>query len=116
MADFSVSPVAQNVKPPASMSRADMVNLARSGQAFQQAQQINPLEVQKSRTELSRLQQLMPEELREKIAGANKAETEADVSEKTAKPRITSATAAASTAETLAEKDLVAIYFQIGYW
>jgi len=105
MADFSVSPVAQNVKPPASMSLADMVNLARSGQAFQQAQQINPLEVQRSRTELSRLQQLMPEELAIKIAEREKAETEAGVSAGTAGPRIDTSKSTASSAASTAEKD-----------
>jgi len=112
MADFSVSPVAQNVKPPASMSLADMVNLARSGQAFQQAQQINPLEVQKSRTELSRLQQLMPEELAIKIAERAKAETEADVSAGTAGPRIDVSKSTASSAASTAEKDRLNLFKQ----
>jgi hypothetical protein len=48
MADFSVTPVAQNIKPPQGMSLGDMVNLARSGQAYQQAQQINPLALQEA--------------------------------------------------------------------
>jgi hypothetical protein len=107
MADFSVSPLGQSIKPPASMSLADMVNLARSGQAFQQAQQINPLEIQKARTELSRIQQLMPEELARAQAEASRAVTEADVAEKTFKPRVTSATAAASSAESTAEQDRI---------
>jgi hypothetical protein len=110
MADFSVSPIAQNVKPPASMSLADMVNLARSGQAFQQAQQINPLEVQKSRTELSRLQQLIPEELARAQAEANRAVTEADVSEKTAGPRIDTSKSTASSAASTAEQDRIKLF------
>jgi len=110
MADFSVSPIAQNVKPPASMSLADMVNLARSGQAFQQAQQINPLEVQKSRTELSRLQQLIPEELARAQAEANRAVTEADVSEKTAGPRIDTSKSAASSSASTAEQDRIKLF------
>lgn len=105
MADFSVTPVAQNIKPPQGMSLGDMVNLARSGQAYQQAQQINPLEVQKSTAELQRLRQLMPEEYRKAQAEAGRAESEATVSESTIKPRITSSTAAASSAESSAEKD-----------
>jgi hypothetical protein len=103
MADFSVTPVGQNIKPPQGMSLSDMVNLARSGQAYQQAQQINPLEVKRASAELSRLQQLTPEEITRARAEAARAETEADVAEKTAKPRITSSTAAASTAESGAE-------------
>ena len=105
MADFSVNPVAQNIKPPQGMSLGDMVNLARSGQAYQQAQQINPLEVQRASAELQRLRQLMPEEYRQKISEANRAETEANVSEKTSAPRITQAGATASSAESTAEQD-----------
>jgi hypothetical protein len=103
MADYA--PVASQYKPVQPMTLAEMMNLAGSAQAYKQAEQLNPLAVQRSASELSRLQQLMPEELRGKIAEANKAETEADVAEKTSKPRVTSLTAAASTAETLAEKD-----------
>lgn len=104
MADFSVTPVAQNIKPPQAMSLGDMVNLARSGQAYRQAEQINPLEVQRASAELQRLRQLMPEEYRQKVSEANRAETEATVSEKTSAPRITSATAEASTKESGAEE------------
>jgi hypothetical protein len=110
MADFSVSPVAQNVKPPASMSLADMVNLARSGQAFQQAQQINPLEVQKSRTELSRLQQLIPEELAIKIAERERAEIEAGVSAGTSKSRIDTSQSTASSSASTAEQDRIKLF------
>ena len=110
MADFSVSPVAQNIKPPASMSLADMVNLARSGQAFQQSQQINPLEVQKARTELSRLQQLMPEELATKIAEREKAEAELEVSQGTTRSRIDTSKSAASSAESTAEQDRLKLF------
>lgn len=95
MADFT--PAASLSKPPQAMSLAEMVNLARGAQAYKQAEEINPLEVQRSTTELQRLQQLMPEEVR-------RAKAEADVSEQTAKPRITQSTAAASTAESGAEE------------
>ena len=86
------------------MSLADMVNIARGAQAYKQAQEINPLEVQRSATELQKLQQLMPEDLRRAKAEASRAETEANVSEQTSAPRVTSATAAASTAESGAEQ------------
>ena len=105
MADFSVTPLAQTIKPPSQMSLADMVNLARSGQAYQQAQQINPLEVQRANAELQRLRQLMPEEYRRATAEAGRAETEAEVAEKTSAPRITQAGASASSAESTAEQD-----------
>lgn len=52
MADFSVNPVAQNIKPPTPMSLADMVNLARGAQEFQQAQQLNPLAVKQAQQQL----------------------------------------------------------------
>jgi hypothetical protein len=92
------------------MSLADMVNLARSGQAYQQAQQINPLEVQRSRTELSRLQQLMPEEVAIKIAEREKAETEAGVSAGTSRSRIDTSQSTASSAASTAEQDRIKLF------
>jgi hypothetical protein len=112
MADFSVNPVAQNLKPPTPMSLAEMVNLARGAQEYQQAQKLNPLAVQRAGAELSRLQQLTPEELRRAQAEADRAATEATVSEKTLTPRITSATAAASTAESGAEAERIKLFGQ----
>jgi hypothetical protein len=103
MADYT--PVASQSKPPQQMSLAEMMNLAGGVQAYKQAQEINPLTVQRSAAELQRLQQLMPEQYRQAIAEANKAETEANVSEKTAKPRITTSEAGASSAESTAERD-----------
>ena len=105
MADFSVNPVAQNLKPPTPMSLSEMLNLARNAQEYQQAQQLNPLAVQRAAAELSRLQQLTPEELSRARSQAAQAETEADVAAKTSAPRITSATAAASMPESTAEQD-----------
>jgi hypothetical protein len=112
MADFSVNPVAQNLKPPTPMSLAEMVNLARGAQEYQQAQKMNPLTVQRAGAELSRLQQLTPEELRRAQAEADRAATEATVSEKTSAPRITSATAAASAAESGAEAERIKLFGQ----
>jgi hypothetical protein len=70
MADFSVNPVASQIKPPQAMSLGEMLNLARGAQAYQQAQQTNPLEVQRANLELQRLGKLMPEEVRRAIAEA----------------------------------------------
>jgi hypothetical protein len=112
MADFSVNPVAQNLKPPTPMTLGEMVNLARGAQEYQQAQKLNPLTVQRAGAELSRLQQLTPEELRRAQAEADRAATEATVSEKTSAPRITSATAAASTAESGAEAERIKLFGQ----
>jgi len=97
------APVAALSKPPTPMSLAEMVNLAGGVQAYQQAQELNPLAVQKNTAELQRLRQLMPEEYRRSVAEANRAETESDVSSQTAKPRITQAGAVSSSAESTAE-------------
>jgi hypothetical protein len=43
MADLSFQPVADKVRVPEVTSLGDMINTARGGQAYQQAQQINPL-------------------------------------------------------------------------
>ena len=46
MADLSVTPVASQIKPIPGMSLGDMINIARGAQQYQQAAQINPLELQ----------------------------------------------------------------------
>jgi len=50
MAEYNVSTVASEIKPPASTSIGDMLNIARGAQAYQQAQQINPLKLQQEQT------------------------------------------------------------------
>lgn len=46
MADLSVTPIGTQVKPMPNMSLGDMMNLARSAQAYQQTEQMNPLLLQ----------------------------------------------------------------------
>jgi hypothetical protein len=46
MADFSVNPVATQIKPPEGVSIGDMLNLARGAQAYRQAEVMNPLQAQ----------------------------------------------------------------------
>ena len=46
MADFNIKPIGTEVRPVQGASLADMVNVARGAQAYQQAQQINPLVLQ----------------------------------------------------------------------
>ena len=46
MAEYNVSTVASEIKPPQVTSIGDMLNIARGAQAYQQAQQINPIAVQ----------------------------------------------------------------------
>jgi len=91
MADFNITPVAGQIKPVQGASLADMISLARGAQAYQQAQQINPIELQTAQQQLSRLQQLTPEEV-------TRAKAEANVAKGTEAPRITSSEQAAQTA------------------
>ena len=51
MADLSLTPVATQIKPIQGMSLGDMVNIARGAQQYQQAQQTNPLELQRLQAE-----------------------------------------------------------------
>ena len=46
MADFNIKPIGTEVRPVQGASLADMVNVARGAQQYQQALQINPLELQ----------------------------------------------------------------------
>jgi hypothetical protein len=46
MADFNVPMIGTEIKPVPQTSLADMLGIARGAQAYQQAQQINPLELQ----------------------------------------------------------------------
>ena len=46
MPDYNVSTVASQINPPQQTSIGDMLNIARGAQAYQQAQQVNPLLVQ----------------------------------------------------------------------
>ena len=50
MADYNVSTVASEIKPPQVTSIGDMLNIARGAQAYQQAQQVNPLKLQQEQT------------------------------------------------------------------
>ena len=96
MADYT--PVAAQGKLPPQMSLGEMVNMANAVQGYQQAQQMNPLQLQRAQAELSRLQQLTPEEITRARAEAGRATTEANVSEKTAPFRISQAGSQADTA------------------
>ena len=97
MADFSFTPAAAGIKPIPQTSLADMMGIARGAQQYQQAQQINPIELQKAQTELQRIQALTPLEIER--AGA-----EAQVATGTKTPRIESAVSAAETARITALK------------
>jgi hypothetical protein len=50
MADFGIKPdIALGVKPPATMSLGDMLNVARGAQAYQREQELFPLQIQQQR-------------------------------------------------------------------
>jgi len=51
MADLSLTPVSTQIKPVQGASIGDMINLARGAQQYQQATQINPLELQQKQQE-----------------------------------------------------------------
>lgn len=51
MADLSLTPVGNQIKPVPQMSLADIMNVARGAQAYQQAQQMNPLQLQQQQAE-----------------------------------------------------------------
>jgi hypothetical protein len=87
------------------MSLAEMMNLAGSAQAYRQAEQINPLTVQRSAAELQRLQQLMPEEYRRSIAEANLLKLRLMFQKKQPSQESQHQKQATSSAESTAERD-----------
>ena len=46
MADFNIQPIGTQIRPVPGMSLGDMINVVRGAQAYQQAEQINPLALQ----------------------------------------------------------------------
>jgi hypothetical protein len=53
-------PVALGIKPPTPMTLGDMINIARGAQAYQQAEQLNPLAVQKAQMDVEQTRSLNP--------------------------------------------------------
>jgi hypothetical protein len=92
MADFNIQPIGTQIQPPRGMTLGEMVNAAQAMQAYQQAQQLNPIQLERAQAELARLQQLTPQEVK-------RATAEANVAEETAAPRISKSKAEAGTAE-----------------
>ena len=56
----SFVPVANQVQAPSQMTIGDMLNMARSAQAYQQSQQLNPLQLQKAQLDIQQAKQLNP--------------------------------------------------------
>lgn len=102
MADFNFSDVASKVQPPPQMSLADMVNLARGAQAYQQAQQVNPLALQQQQYQTELAQRTLEPTVKVK-------ELEAQLAENTYKPKILKSVSEASQAETEAKRSQFAL-------
>lgn len=92
MADFNIKPVASEIRPIQGTSLADMVNIARGAQQYQQAAQVNPLELQ-------RLQAEANVATGTEQARIQRQQAETNVAVGTERPRITSAEQAAQTAQ-----------------
>ena len=60
MADFNITPIGNTVKPVPGMSLSDMMNMASSAQAYQQQQQLNPLQLQASQQAVEQARQMNP--------------------------------------------------------
>jgi hypothetical protein len=74
-------PMNINYPQPQQTSLADMINMAGGIQNYQQAQQMNPLALQKAQMEIEQAKQMNPLAVRQKTA-------ETEVAEKTVTPRI----------------------------
>ena len=76
-------PVALGIKPPQVMTLGDMLNIARGAQAYQQAEQANPLALQKAQVDIEQAQRMNPlalskatEEVKQAQIGTNKVQLE----------------------------------------
>lgn len=78
MADFT--PVALGVKPPQGMTLSEMVSLAQGAQQYQQAQQINPLQLQKAQMEVDQARKMNPLAVQKATTEANQAQSNFDKS------------------------------------
>jgi hypothetical protein len=101
MADFSF-PTLPAVTPPQQTSLGDMMNIARGAQAYQQAAQVNPLELQAKQLAVQQAQQINPLALRQQTAATTAAEG-------TLAPTIARAGSEAETAATGADSAKLAL-------
>ena len=69
------TPTPVQTTPVKGTSLAEMMQMAQSAQALQQAQQLNPLQLQKAQLELQQLQQLNPLAVQEAEAKVETAQT-----------------------------------------
>jgi hypothetical protein len=78
MAGFNFAPI--NVQQQPQTSLADMMNIARGAQAYQQAQQLNPLALQQAQMTIEQLQQTNPLAVEKAKADLSTAQTQAQKS------------------------------------
>jgi hypothetical protein len=97
MADFT--PVGTQIKPPQGMSLGEMVNMANAAQQYQQAQQMNPVQLERAQTELGRLKTLLPLEVSSATSQAGKSGIEYNLAGETFAPKVSLAKSQAATAE-----------------
>lgn len=60
MADLSVTPVANQIKPPQVTSLGDMLNMARGAQAYRQAEELNPLLLRQTQQQVEQASRINP--------------------------------------------------------
>ena len=75
MADLSFQPVADKVSVPQVTSLGDMIGMARNAQAYQQAQQVNPLALRQQQAETDVAEQTAPSKISASKSTAATAET-----------------------------------------
>jgi len=92
MADFNFAPAKSNIAAQPGMSLGEMMNMATQAQALQQAQQLNPLQLQYWQQNVEQSRQMNPLLLRSQTAAT-------DVAEQTKIPKIAQAGSEARTAE-----------------
>jgi hypothetical protein len=90
MADLSVTPL--QYQAPKGMSLGELMNIASSAQQLQQAQQLNPLQLQKAQLELEQAQQMNP-------LAVGKSKVELQKALRTLEPEVASKEAESRTAQ-----------------
>jgi hypothetical protein len=93
MADFNITPIGNTGKPVPGMSLSDMMSVAGAAQAYKQAQQINPLQLQASQQQVEQARQMNPMLLQQQ-------QQIVDQAARVNPELLRSATAAAGTSET----------------
>lgn len=93
MADFNITPIGNTGKPVPGMSLSDMMNVAGAAQAYKQAQQMNPLQLQASQQQVEQARLMNPMLLQSQ-------QQIVDQAARVNPELLRSATAAAGTAET----------------